>query len=162
MPKPKLVPAASGATRVKRAAPRRETLGTGLHAGVIELRSGNAFQVRLATGTRCKATLDDEVDPALAEECLRSGRRVVLCDGERGPLIVGALQTSAPIVKSADGAVTIEGRELRLKAKERVVVDAGSTSLRMAESGAVRFEGEKMVIDMPALVRILSASVELP
>lgn len=161
MAKPKLVPAESGATRAKRA-PRRETLGAGLHAGVIELRSGGAFQVRLPAGGRCKATLDDEVDPALAEECLRSGRRVVLCDGERGPVIVGALQTSAPVVKTADGAVTIEGRELRLKAKERVVIDTGATSLRMAENGAVRFEGEKMVIDMPALVRILAASVELP
>lgn len=153
---------AAPAARPSRRLPRAAGLGPGLHAGTIELRSGRSFQVRTAAGALVTATLDDEVDPALAEDCLCSGRRVVLADGESGPVILGALQTSAPVVKDPDGCVTIQGRELRLRADKQVVIDAGPVSLRLHESGAVRVEGEKMVIDMPALLRILSASVELP
>lgn len=171
MAKPKPIPQATeSASRARkgqkspgaRKAPSQEPLGPGLHAAVIELRSGASYRVRLAGGAHVKATLDDDVDASLVEECLRSGRRVILCDGDAGPVIIGALQTSAPIVKTKEGAVTIEGREIRLKAKDRVLLDTGATSLRLEDSGAVRLEGEKMVIDMPALVRILSASVELP
>lgn len=137
-------------------------LGPGLHGAVIELKADTAFQVRTASGVRAMAVLDDSVDPALADDCLRTGRMVILVEGARGPTIVGALQTSTPIARDPDGIVAIDAKELRVRLDRAAVIEVGSTAITADASGAVRLEGNQMVIDMAALVRVLSLKVELP
>ncbi len=59
-------------------------LAPGLHAGTIELRSEGTegtYGVRLLDGSFVSATLDDDVDPDFARECLRRGRRVIVTPG---------------------------------------------------------------------------------
>jgi hypothetical protein len=147
----------------KEPAPRTlEALGPGLHAAYIELRAGGRYRARLPSGVRVAAVLGDGVEPALAEECLRAGRMVILCDTERGPTLIGALQTSRSVVREADGALSIAARTIRLKADQALVVEAGPVALRLEQSGLMRAEGEKMIIDMGSNVRVLSALVELP
>lgn len=149
-------------TRKREAAARPEALGAGLHAGTIELRSGASYRVRTTAGTQIRAVLGDGIDPELAVECLRASRLVILCDTERGPTILGALQTTRSMVHEPDGTLTIEAKAIHLRAEKGIRIEAGQASITLDEAGAMRTEGERLVIDMSSNVRVLSALVELP
>jgi hypothetical protein len=138
------------------------SLGPGLHAGHIELQSEERYQIRTLTGETFQAVLGDDVEPALAEECLRASRMVILCDTQRGPTIVGALQTSRSLVREPDGTISIEGKAIHLRAEQGVRIESGPVSLTLNKKGTMRAEGNKMVIDMGSNVRVYSALVELP
>lgn len=148
--------------KAKGRAAKASELGPGLHAVTIELASGGACRVRTPRGESVAAVLADGLDPAFVEECLRARRVMIATDGERGPTILGALQTSSPVVRDHDGAIAIRGREVRLIAEEDVVLDAGASSLRLERAGGVRVEGDKMVIDMASLIRLLATRTEFP
>jgi hypothetical protein len=152
------------ATAKKRARPRvvAATLAPGLHAGLIELRSDQSYRVRLLDGTVVSAALDDDVDAELARECLRKGRRVIVTGSDRGPLILGALQTSRPIARESDGSLTLSAKKIRLKAEQALVLESGDAVVRLAPDGMVKLEGDRMVVDIGGLVRFLSARVEFP
>jgi translation initiation factor IF-1 len=148
-----------------RASRRKEkptVLGPGMHAGVIEMHNEGSFRIRLLDGTRVKAALGDGVDPALAQECLRDGRTVMLAETSRGPVVLGALQTTRSLERTPDGTLVLEARRIRLRAQDAVIVQAGEASLRVQADGTVCTEGESMLIDMSSNVRVLSALVELP
>jgi hypothetical protein len=85
-----------------------------------------------------------------------------VADALHGPAIFGALQTSRSVAVDADGRMSLEGAELRLRAENEIRLEVGNAQLRLDKTGAVRVEGERMVIDMSALVRFLSNLVELP
>jgi hypothetical protein len=142
---------------------REARLGPGAHLGVIERRRGGALDVRMADGSTVAARLDPRVEPALMDECQRDERWVVLVDGASGPTVVGALQVERSAVRERDGSLSLDGKDVVVRASRRLRVEAGASSLTLdAASGAVRLEGERMVIDMGALVRLLAARVELP
>lgn len=141
---------------------RAAALAPGLHAGIIELRSGDSYRVRLLDGAVIAAALDDAVDPALARECLRRGLRVIVTESARGPLILGSLQTAMPIARDEGGALSIAAKKIRIKAEQSLVIESGEAALRLDPSGAFKLEGDKMVIDVAGLVRFLSARVEFP
>jgi hypothetical protein len=150
------------APKSKRTRARAESLGPGLFAGKIELAAGRAFRVRVAGIGSVNAVLADDVDRSLAEECLRAGRTMIVGDTERGPTILGALQTSAPIVADVNGTLSVTAKDIKLRAQRRLVLEAGPASLSLDHAGVVRAEGERLVLDMASLVRILAARVELP
>ena len=155
--------ARSKTTRLRRKAPSpMPALGPGLHAGWIELRGNGAFRVRTMTGERMSAVLGDDVDVALAEECLRASRLVILADTDRGPTILGALQTTRSLVREPDGTVSLKAKSIRLQVDESMVLEAGPVVLKLNADGTMRTEGNRMVIDMGSNVRVLSALVELP
>jgi hypothetical protein len=137
-------------------------LGPGLHALHIDLFADGECRVRTLTGERMRAVVGDAVDPALVEECLRFGRMVIGADTERGPTVIGALQTTRSLSHEPDGTVVLEAKEIRLRARERVRVEAGASSLSLQKAGRSNLRGERLVIDMSSNVRVLSALVELP
>lgn len=137
-------------------------LGPGLHGAFIELATEGSYRVRTTAGEHLRAELAPGVSPALAMECLRAGRMVILVGSPRGPAIVGALQTAPAVEKDADGVVAVDAREIRLRAERSILIEAGPVTIRGDESGALRMEGDRLVLDMPALVRVLSARMELP
>ena len=146
---------------------RPAPLGAGLHAGRVQcvLASRHVtprYRVELATGRVITASLDEAVSPALAEECLRQRRTVVLVDGARGPVIAGALQTSPGVAADAHGTLVLDARQVRVRADRSLVLEVPGASLELGRGGEVRFEGDKLVLDMAALVRILSGKVEIP
>lgn len=147
---------------VGKAPQARLVLGPGLHAAHVDLASPPAYRVRSLTGERFEAVLGDGVDPELVDECLRGARLVILGDTDRGPAILGALQTSRSLVIEPDGTAVLRAKGIRLQAEQTLVLEAGTTSIRIEESGAVRAQGDRMVIDMGSHVRVLSALVELP
>ncbi|MBK8255238.1 MAG: hypothetical protein IPK82_21575 [Polyangiaceae bacterium] len=146
------------------------TVGPGIVPAKIEMRdmaqadpgAAGSYRVRTLDGRRFAAVLSDEVEPQFAEECLRSGKTVLLVDTERGPTILGAVQTSRGITREASGLTTLTATDLRIRADKTVVIEAGPVSLKLDKNGVMRAEGERMVIDMASLVRVLSALMELP
>ena len=159
MAKPKL----STSRKTTRTAKEPSPLGVGVHAARIELNLGASYQVRLVSGVRTTARLASGVSPRLLEECLTSRRLVMVTDGEHGPVILGALQTEpVPHVHEETGALEVTAKHIRLRATETVALKAGPVSLVLDKSGVVRVEGERMLVDVGALLRVLSAKVELP
>lgn len=154
---------------IETASRREASLGPGLHPGRVEMAvaagagpAGPAFQVRLANGRNLVAALAEGVSPAFVAQCMREGRTVVLVNEARGAVIAGALQTSSAAAADARGVLALEARHLRLRAEETLELEVPGSSLRLEPGGAVRIEGDRLVLDMAALVRILSARVEVP
>lgn len=141
---------------------KRVTLGPGLHAGVVELASGARFRVRTLGGVALQAEVRPGVDRGLVDDCLRSGGMVAVADGARGAEIVGALQTRrAPSVSEA-GVFAVSAKTIALRAEQTIELEAGNTALALERLGVVKMRGDKAVLDFNALVRVLSARVELP
>jgi hypothetical protein len=144
-------------------------LGPGLHPGTIELTTAEgegekprSFRVRVGGEKLVSATLGPGVSPALAEECMREGRTVVLVDGPDGIRIAGALQTAPTIAPDAQGTLALEAKHLRVRAERSIAIEVPGGGLTLEQGGVVRMEGDKLVLDMAALVRIFSARVEIP
>jgi hypothetical protein len=143
--------------------PTAEALGPGIHAGTVELGDGSSYRVKLLTGRRTTATAADGVSPRLLDECLGARRMVMLSDSDRGPVILGALQTApTPHVDPTSGIFEVDATHIRLRADATITLTSGAASLTLARSGVTRLEGEQMVVDVGALVRFLTAKVELP
>lgn len=142
--------------------PSALALGPGMHLASVELASGTMFRVRTTAGRTAIASLGEGVARELAEACLREGKRVVVADGPTGPEIVGALMTELPVTRDRDGRVELAGKEVRVRAERAIVLEVGDATLSADDRGVFRLEGDRMVIDMGALVKILSTRVELP
>jgi hypothetical protein len=161
-------PSSRGVRRDASARPRKSPpraaaeLGSGLHLAWVERILDGACALRLLSGERVSATIDEDVDPSLVADCLRNGRKVIVCATSAGPTIMGALQTAPALTRAEDGKLTIEARELRLRAERSLVIEAGPVALRVDASGALRLEGDRMIIDMGSFVRFLAGRVELP
>jgi hypothetical protein len=145
-------------------APRRASgLGPGLHLVHVDLGSGQATTVRTLNGRRLTAAIADDVDTDLVDECRRKGRLMLACDTSRGPTLMGALQTRRTIEHEPDGSLVIAAKRVRIAADEGVSLEAGqSASMTLSANGKARMTGDRMVIDMSANVRVLSALVQLP
>lgn len=142
--------------------PDRAALGPGLHAAMIEMALGASYRIRTIGGARVEAQLASGVEAELADECLRQGRMVLVADATPGAVILGALQTTRSPITEEEGTVSIAAKHVRFTAEKTISIEAGPVRLRVDPNGVLRLEGEKMVIDMGALVRFLSARVELP
>lgn len=138
------------------------SLGPGLHGGALELVADGAATVRLFSGDRVSAVVLPHVDPGLVMACLRKGTPVILVDSPRGPAIAGALQTSLAVERDRDGQIVVDARDIRLRAARSLVIEAGAVTVSADDTGALRMEGDRMILDMAALVRVLSSRVELP
>lgn len=76
---------------------------------------------------------------------------------------MGALQTRKTIEQAPDGTLVLAAKTVRISAEESVTLEAGqAASVALASTGKARMTGDRMVIDMSANVRVLSALVELP
>ena len=160
----------TASTTPRAARPGAALLGPGLHPALVE-RIAPApidearpawYQVRLVDGRTLRAALAPGVTPALIDTCAREGRNVVLMEGPAGVLIAGALQTAPTPAPDARGTLALEARHLRLRGTETLEIEVPGASLRMEPGGALRLEGDRLVIDMAALVRIFSGRVEIP
>lgn len=163
-------PAAPRSSR-RKAAP----LGPGLHPATVESivaltdtarpvgdAARPSYRLRLADGREIVASPLPQVSPSFVDQCLREGRTVIVMDTPGGVAIAGALQTAEAPAPDAQGRLVLEARHLRLRAGETLEIEAPGASLRLEPGGAVRLEGDRMVIDMAALVRIFSGKVEIP
>ena len=142
---------------------RTAALGPGIHAATVVLKNGASCRVKLLDGRRARATLAPGVSPKLLDECLRTRRLVMLADGEGGPAVLGALQTApVPEVQEERDVYEVKAKEIRLKAATSIVLETGSSALVLEESGLARVTGNRLVIDVATLLRVLATKVEFP
>jgi hypothetical protein len=152
----------------------REHLGPGLHVGQIELcissqsrlrsgagRLGQRYRVRLQNGQRLMAGLAPEVQVPFAQQCLRESRPVLLMDTPQGPCIAGALQVACSPSVDHHGVLALTGQHLRLQADRSLSIEVPDARLTLDQEG-MRLDGDKLIIDMAAIVRILTAQVDIP
>lgn len=140
---------------------RTEPLGAGLHAATIELCGRGTYRVRTAGGIRARATLAEGVSAALADECRRTRRTVLVTETAEGVAIVGAIQTQ-PSPEGKPERLRIEAKELELGAERAIVLRVGKALLVLDESGTIRLAGEGVSLRAAKAVRVLAPSVELP
>ncbi|MEJ7732133.1 MAG: hypothetical protein WKG00_23345 [Polyangiaceae bacterium] len=146
---------AVGAKASRRQAPRSSPLTAGLHAAQLEMSAKGSYRARLLSGERVCASLAPGVSPALAAECLRDRRTVLLAPGPDGALVVGALQTEPT-------RSPVEASEVEIAGERSVVLRAGKATLVLEADGTVRIGGQTMTAHIARVVRFAAASVELP
>jgi hypothetical protein len=135
-------------------------LSPGLHAATIELALKGSFRLRLMAGESVRARLGPGVDPALADECLKQRRTVLVTAGPKGPIIVGAVQVTA---SGRQEKLRLVGEEeIELSAGNRIVLRVGKSLLVIDANGAIQMVGDTMTMKMTKAVRVRSANVELP
>lgn len=147
-------------TRAGRTAPE-VALAPGLHAAIIELGAKGTYRVRTAAGDRVRAKLAEGVAPALADECRRTRRTVLVTQTPDGVVIIGAVQTQ-PSFEGKHEKLRLDAKELELVAERAMVLRVGKAVLVLDESGAVRLAGEGMTLKAAKAVKVLAANVELP
>jgi hypothetical protein len=152
--------------RIRRVSAREPALGPGLHAALVEMAADGeespTYRVRTSSGALVAASPAPGVAPALIDECLRA-RRTVLCAERAGRVeILGALQTTPSPRADLDGNVALEGRAIEIAAAERIALKVGGSRLSLDRDGVIRMDGDRLTIDVGALVQILSANVRLP
>ena len=143
--------------KLKKRAPgvRAASLGPGVHPARLDLRAGDRYSVHTFAGERTEARLARDVDEALAEECLRKQRTVLVTQGEDGvAVILGALQTSC--------GASSPGKRVEIEAEEGLVLRVGKSALIMDKDGTVKLVGQRMSMNLAEVVRVLSTRCELP
>ncbi len=139
----------------------KKALGPGVHLGVVEMRSGSSYRVKLMAGGHARATRGPGVGAAAVDRWMDQAQTVVLADGDRGPLLVGALEKPLDD-EGRGGARLVSGRSIRIDAEDEITLTVGSISLKLNKAGAAELKGEKLVIDVAAIMKVLAARVELP
>jgi hypothetical protein len=147
-----------GGARERRIAPEA-ALAPGLHAATIELALKGSFRLRTMTGEQVRARLGPGVDPALADECLKERRTVLVTAGPKGAIIVGAVQVTASEKRDK---VRLEGEEIELCASNKIALRVGKALLVIDANGAIQVVGETTTMKMAKAVRVRSVNVELP
>jgi hypothetical protein len=139
----------------------KKALGPGVHTGLLELKSGGSYRVLLRGGAHARATLDVTIPEWFADECLKAGKRILLEDGEHGPVIIGAIEL--PTERGSEKQrVDVKAKDVRFRADDTFTIEVGACRFVLDKSGAVRLESRNLVLDAASLVRVLSSRVELP
>lgn len=142
--------------------PKVVKLGPGVHAATVELAIEDRFRVRTYAGDSVTARLGDGVQLEFVQECMRAGRPVLLNDGPKGPLILGAIQTESVSRSTQDGAISMNGETLSLTAETAIELKVGESSLVLHRDGLVEIRGDMLRIEQSKLIRLVASKVELP
>jgi hypothetical protein len=132
-----------------------------MQAGVIEMACNGRYRVRLLRGDLVPADVAPGVDPAFADECMAERTTVIVGDGAGGAVILGALQTRSSAT-DVHGRVRLSGQDVELHAQRSIALRVGDAALTIDADGAVRLAGKRLTVDVAAVMRVLSAKVELP
>lgn len=142
--------------------PRAGAMASSLLAAIVEAERDGGFNVRLTSGERVHAALEGPCSSALVRECMRAGRPVIAVATGDGYAILGAIQTESAAASAKDQALAFTAPEIRLDAARSVKIRAGRSAIELTADGKLRIVGERLTLDLAALVRFLSAKVELP
>jgi hypothetical protein len=130
----------------------------GLRLARVLGRLGDRFSVELE-GVPTAVSCDASVDPALVEEALSTGARVVVEVAEVA-LIVGALVTARPVCVRRDGTLRVTVRRFEVAAEEGALLRSREAFLRVRE-GEVEVFGRRVLTRARELVRLLGRAIQL-
>lgn len=101
---------------------------------------------------------DPVVDPALVEEAIAAGGRVVI-EGEKSPAIVGVLSTRRAVTLDRDGNIDARVKRFSIAAEE-VLVKAAGTFLQL-KGEEIELYGNRILARARELTRLLGRMIKL-
>lgn len=123
----------------------------------VVAREGDRFRIQCGRRERI-ASCDSSVDPAVVEEAISSGARVVVEWGSE-PAIVGALVTARAVRIERDGDVRLCAKRFRVSAEEAIVqTPSAFLSLKGDE---VEIFARRILSRARELARILARAIQL-
>jgi hypothetical protein len=149
------------ATKMKtRFDPEPDHAGGGIALARVLGRAPGGWRVQ-AGGSERLATLDPAVDPALVDEALATGARVVL-DTSALPaaVIVGTLTTARPVSLDRHGDLTVRARRVLLDATERALVRIPGAFVEL-KKGEVEVYANRVLTRARELAKTLAAMISL-
>lgn len=99
------------------------------------------------------------VDPALLDDALQRGARVLVENGE-DPVIVGVVATQRALVIDVQGSVDAEVERFKISARHEVLLKTPGAFLR-ARRRELEVYGDKVLTRGRELAKILAAMIEL-
>jgi hypothetical protein len=130
-------------------------LPAGLGLARVVAREGDGFRVRSGK-VEVVVPCDPCVDPALVEEAIASGGRVVLEEG----VIVGTLATSRSLRIDRQGAVDAEVSRFAVRAQESALLKSQKAFLELKGSN-IELYGHQVLTRARELARILGRMIKL-
>jgi hypothetical protein len=127
----------------------------GLGLARVIAREGDGFRVR-SWKIEVVVPCDPCVDPALVEEAIASGARVVLEDG----VIVGALATARSLQIDRQGVVDAEVNRFAVRAKDSALLKSQKAFLELKGSN-IELYGHQVLTRARELARILGRMIKL-
>lgn len=121
----------------------------------VVAREGEAYRVRIGRG-ELLAGRDPSVDPALLEEVMASGARVVL----EGDTIVGCLAVARSLVVDRQGAVEARVTRMEVTAEESAMLRTRHSFLKL-EGPNVEIYGTEILTRARELTRFLARMIKL-
>jgi hypothetical protein len=136
------------------AAPRLPAVGL----GTLVAREGDRWRVRVA-GAEHPLAVDAAVDPALLDEALASGARV-LVDGAGDGAVVGVVLTARPVAYGRDGALEVAAPRVTVDAGESVVLKTPWAFMQLRQ-GEAELYGNKVLLRAREVARVLARMIAL-
>ncbi len=127
----------------------------GIQLGRAIARQGQAFRVRVG-GFERELSLDAAVDPALLDEAIASGARVVV----EGDVIVGALTTARAVLIGRDGGVDAQVARFQVTAKDELTLRSAGAFV-LLRGGEVELFGNRVLTRARELVKLLGRMVKV-
>lgn len=126
--------------------------------GLLRAREGARWRVRVGAVERWLAA-DASVDPALLDDALASGARVLI-DGAGDGAIVGVVMTARPVVVDRDGAVELKAARVTVDASESVLLKT-PWSFAQLRQGEVELYGNRVLLRAREVAKVLARMIAL-
>ena len=142
-----------------KAARQAPATAAGVALGVVEERAGDgSWRVRVGAGV-VAAGCDATVDPALVEDAMRTGARVVL-DMAAGPMIAGVLLTAKPVTIDREGVLSVEVKRFVVSAAEEALIKTQAAFVQVKGNEVETF-GYRVVSRARELLKVLGRNVRI-
>lgn len=127
--------------------------------GRLEERlEGGRWRARVGAVSR-ELAVDPAVDPALLEEALELGARVIV-ETEPEPTVVGVVAVRRALAVQPDGSVQAKVRALKVEAEDEILLKVPGAFLR-TKAREVEVYGDRVVTRARNLAKILAAMIKL-
>jgi hypothetical protein len=123
----------------------------------VVAREGDHFRIRCGVRERI-ARCHDSVDPAVVEEAISSGARVLVEWGSE-PLIAGALATRKNVHLDRDGGLRLSVKEFEVTAEQALI--RTPSAFVSVKSDEVEIFGRRILSRARELARILARAIQL-
>jgi hypothetical protein len=145
-------------TQTTEAAPKLVYTNAPVLLGRVMERTRAGYIVDLGAVKR-EMVADPSVDPALIEEAMQRGARV-LVDQSGEPCIVGVIATQRSVVIDSEGRVDAKVRSFSVDAREEVLLKVPGAFMR-AVGREVEVYGDRVLTRARDLAKIMSAMIKL-
>ncbi|AKF86414.1 hypothetical protein MFUL124B02_26410 [Myxococcus fulvus 124B02] len=127
--------------------------------GRLVAREGAGWRVRIGAAEHL-LQVDPAVDPALLEEALASGARVIVDGSDEAPLIAGLLTTQRALHLDRQGAVNARVRSFSVTAEEKALLRVPGAFLQVTAT-EVELYADRVITRAREVAKVLATLIKL-